>query len=311
METCQQVKSRLNGREKLALTHLLLSCDSLPSTLPLPKHHLPARPPAKVCVLVSANTQLFTISSLPSSHLQTRELLNPNLELNTFSEEPNHGVASLRNLVPYIQAPALAPDPISHCDPQENDGISTKAPAFWGDYAEDGLLSPSILSLDNSLEESFQPPDAHGDVPINPLILINDGSWRDINRQLLVPQDNSLVNLEITCPYPDPPATLHSPLNHYRDASERNVEGDSGLSYPDSAHGNHHVDGGSKSSKRKAHQSEGQARKRHRIRSTLPPTSSLRLLITVCNSFLGYTKVLYGAAPLTLHRQHVKMERRA
>ncbi|KAJ0418422.1 hypothetical protein BJY00DRAFT_287760 [Aspergillus carlsbadensis] len=33
-----------------------LSCNSSPSTLPLPKHHLPARPLAEVCVLVSANT---------------------------------------------------------------------------------------------------------------------------------------------------------------------------------------------------------------------------------------------------------------
>ncbi|KAL4860554.1 hypothetical protein BDV12DRAFT_204919 [Aspergillus spectabilis] len=188
-----------------------------------------------------------------------------------------------------MQAPAPDPDPISRCDPQDNTGISTEPPAFRGDYAEDGLSPPSISSSDDSLEESFRPPDAH--VPIDPLILTNDGPWRDIDLQSSVPQDNSLVNLETTCPYPDPPATLHSPLNHSRDTSKWNVGGntgtqtsdrdrqnvhhsphstDPGSSYPDSAHGNHHVDRGPKSSKRKTHLSEGQTRKRHRVRSTLP-----------------------------------------
>ncbi|KAL4863853.1 hypothetical protein BDV12DRAFT_201720 [Aspergillus spectabilis] len=258
---------------------------SSPSTLPLPKHHLPARPPAEVCVLVSANTQPHTPSS---SHIQRRETLRPDSESKTFSEEPDRGAASPRNLVPHIQAP----DPITRCDPQDKTSISTEAPAFQGDYAEDGRSSPSISSSHESLEESFRPPDERDDIPIDPLILTNDGSWKDIDLHLSIPQDNSLINLETTCPYPDPPATLHSPLNHYRDASERNVGEDNGTqtsdrdrqkvhhsphstdpgsSYPDSAQGDHHVDGGSKSSKRKIQQSEGQARKRYRVRSTLPP----------------------------------------
>ncbi|KAL2845902.1 hypothetical protein BJY01DRAFT_234802 [Aspergillus pseudoustus] len=255
---------------------------SPPSTMPLPKHHLPARPPAEACVFASS-------PSSSSSHIQIRETLRSDPESKTFSEEPDRGAVSPRNLVPHIQAPA--PDPMSRCDPQDNAGISTEPPAFREDYAGDGLSPPSISSSDNSLEESFRPPDAHEDVPINPLILTNNGSWRDVGLESLVPQDSSLVNLETTCPYPDPPATLHSPLNHYQDASERNMGWDNGIQtsdhdrqkvhhsshstdpglfYPDSAHGNHHVDEGFKSSKRKTHPSEGQARKRRRVRSTLP-----------------------------------------
>ncbi|KAL2782958.1 hypothetical protein BJX66DRAFT_345378 [Aspergillus keveii] len=266
------------------------SRDSHLSTLPLPKHHLPARPPAEVCVLVGANAPPLPSGS-SSSHLQTRETLRPDSASKTFSEEPDRGAAALRNLVPRIQAPAPAPDPISRCDPQDNAGNSTEPPAFRGDYAEDGLSPPSTSSSDKSLEESFRPPEAHEDVPIDPLILINDGSWRDIDLQPSVPQDNSLVNLETTCPYPDPPATLHDPLNHFRGASDRDFGEDNGTqtsdcdgqevhhsqcsthpgsSYPGSAHKNYHVDGTSRSSKRKTHQSEGQVRKRHRVRFKLP-----------------------------------------
>jgi hypothetical protein len=104
-------------------------------------------------------------------------MLRLDLELKIFPEEPDHG-ASPCNLVPYIQAPAL--DLISRCDLQGNAGTLIEPPAFRGDYAEDGLSSWSILSLDNYLEESFPLPDAHEDVPINPLILSSNVSWRDI-----------------------------------------------------------------------------------------------------------------------------------
>ncbi|OJJ65460.1 hypothetical protein ASPBRDRAFT_675413 [Aspergillus brasiliensis CBS 101740] len=39
--------------------------DSLPSTLPSPKHRLPARPPAGICVHISTDTQPFTLNSQP------------------------------------------------------------------------------------------------------------------------------------------------------------------------------------------------------------------------------------------------------
>lgn len=67
------------------------SRDSPPSTLPLPKHHLPARPPAEVCVLVGANTPPLTPSGSSSPHLQTRETLRPDSASKTFSEEPHRG----------------------------------------------------------------------------------------------------------------------------------------------------------------------------------------------------------------------------
>jgi hypothetical protein len=196
--------------------HPETSHDSPPNTLPLPKHHLPARPPAEVCVLVSANTQLYTPSS---SHIQTWETWRQDSELKTFSEEPGRGAASPRNLVPHIQAS----DQIPSYDPQDDTSISTEPPAFRGDYAQDGLSSLSISSSDDSLEESFRPLDKQDAIPIDPLILTNNGSWEGGHLHLSIPQDNSLINLETTCPYPDPLAALHSPLDHYRDASERNA----------------------------------------------------------------------------------------
>lgn len=90
----------------------------------------------------------------------------------------------------------------------------------------------------------------------------------------------------MTCPYPDLPPVLHSLLNHYRDSNERaggqngnaqtsdhphvhdhqqlrpsqrNTDADA--SYPNGARGNYHVNGKSKSSKRKTQQSDRRAHK--------------------------------------------------
>ncbi|KAL2859846.1 uncharacterized protein BJX67DRAFT_376007 [Aspergillus lucknowensis] len=187
---------------------------SPPSTLPLPRHQLPARPLAEVCVLV---------------------------------KKPEHGMASPCNLAPYI----LALDLIPCHDPQANTSIPTKPPIFRGDYAENDLLSPSILSSGNSLEKLFMLPDKQDDIPIN----------LDINLHLLIPQDNSLNNLETTCLYPNPPATLRSLLNHYQDASKRDVGEDTSTRT-------------SNYNRQKVHYSphEGQARKQYQACSTLPPS---------------------------------------
>ncbi|KAL2871267.1 uncharacterized protein BJX67DRAFT_219589 [Aspergillus lucknowensis] len=260
------------------------------STLTPPKHHLPARPPAEVCVHVSASTQPCTPSNC---QIQTREVSLPDSEPNTFSEKPEYGAASPRDLGPHIPAP----DPIPCCDPQDNAGIPTEPPAFRGDDAEDSLSPPSISSSDNdSLEEFFGLPDAQDDIPIDPVILAN-GSWENIDPQLPVPQAASLISAETTCQYPDPPAILHSPPNHYGDPSERDGGEDGGAqtsdhlpthdrqrvhtsspgtgpSCPNGAQVNDHVRGQPESAKRKTPQSDGRGRKgskRHRVRSPSPP----------------------------------------
>lgn len=117
--------------------------DSLPRTLPLPNHNLPARPPAEVCVHISANTQPCTSSS---SQSQPLEISVP--EQNTYPETPEHSTTS-----PHDSAPHLSdPDPISRCDIQDDTDIPIEPPAFRGDSAENALSSPTISSSDDSLE---------------------------------------------------------------------------------------------------------------------------------------------------------------
>lgn len=235
--------------------------NSLSGTLPLRKHHLPARPPAEVCVHISANSQPCT---------PPRQISIP--QPNTYSENPKHGAASPHDLAPHISDP----NPIPNRDPQDDTSIPIEPPTFRGDFAEDGLSSPSLSSSDDSLEEFFRPPDTQDDIPINPLILANHGPWEDSDLQESVPQADSLIDQGTTCPYPDPPTVLHSPPDRYQDSSE-GASGEHGhtqssdhphnynhqqlhpfqhntdpdASYPNGARGNAHVGRQPKSSKRK------------------------------------------------------------
>ncbi|KAL2811451.1 hypothetical protein BDW59DRAFT_57789 [Aspergillus cavernicola] len=262
--------------------------DSLPSTLPLPKHHLPARPPAEVCVHISANTR----SNTPlSSQFQPREISIPPPS-SPCSKDLEHGTTSLHDSAPLISGP----DPIPYCDPQDDTSIPIEPPVFRGDFPEDSLSSPSISSSDECLGEFFRLLGAQDDIPIDPVILANHGPWEDGDLQLSIPQADSLISSEATCPYPDPPPILNSLPDHYRDSSERaggqnsNIqtsddpphildcqqlhpsqhETNPDASYPDGARGSHQADGQSKSPKRKMHQSDRQVHKRPRVPSTLP-----------------------------------------
>lgn len=79
--------------------------DSFPSTLPFPKHHLPAPPPAEVCVHISTNTPPRTPLS---SQFQPQEISVPPLST-PYSENPKQGTTS-----PHDPAPRTSnSDPIS------------------------------------------------------------------------------------------------------------------------------------------------------------------------------------------------------
>ncbi|KAL4865554.1 hypothetical protein BDV12DRAFT_188135 [Aspergillus spectabilis] len=170
----------------------------LPSTLPLPKYHLPARPPAEVCVHISANTQPCTALS---SQLQPREISVP--QPNTYSENPRRSAMSPHDSASHISDL----DPIAPCDFQDNTGILIELPAFRGDFAED--------------EEFFRLPDTQDDIPVDLVILANHGPWEDSDLQQSIPQANSTIISETTCPYPDPPPVHHNSPGYYRDSSER------------------------------------------------------------------------------------------
>ncbi|KAL4766945.1 hypothetical protein BDW60DRAFT_170704 [Aspergillus nidulans var. acristatus] len=260
---------------------------SPPSTLPLPKHHLPPRPPAEVCVHVSANAQPSTTSS--PQH-QMREVSIPDSEPKTSLEIPGHDAVSPRNLIPHIPVPDSAPC----CDPQGSARVSTEPPAFRGDNAEDGFSSPSILNSDDSLEEFFRLPDAQDGIPIDPVILSDHVPIEDIHLQSSIPQFDNLNIPETTYPYPDPPAIVPISPNHYRQSSERDgsengatqtsdylhpdacqqvhhIPPDTGpnLPCPNGAEGNNYIRA-AKGAKRKAQQSDGRLRKRCRAQSSLP-----------------------------------------
>ncbi|KAL5046784.1 hypothetical protein BDW71DRAFT_197172 [Aspergillus fruticulosus] len=130
--------------------------DSFPRTLPPPRHHLPARPPAEVCVPTSADTQPCPPPS--SSQFQPRDVTAP--EPYTHSETPSHATASPNNSAPHISEP----DMITRRDLQDNTGIPT-----------------DISSSGDILEELLRLPDAQDDIPIDPVILANHGDHPHIH----------------------------------------------------------------------------------------------------------------------------------
>jgi hypothetical protein len=258
--------------------------DSFPSTLPLPKHHLPVRPPAEVCVHISTKTRPCTPLS---SQFQPQEISVPPLST-PYSENPKQGTTSPHDQAPYTSNS----DPISPCDLQEITDIPIEPPFFRGDTGEDGLLSPSISSSDDSSEEFFRLQGLQSDVPIDPAILANNGPWEASNLHQTIPQGDSLIVSETICPYPEPPPVLHNASDYHRDSGEGagSQDGDTQTSDHHPIHGhqqlhsshhntdrdvsssnganeNSHIGGQSKTSKRKTQRSDRPAPKRLRVPS--------------------------------------------
>lgn len=226
----------------------------LPSTLPPPKHHLPARPPAEVCVHVSANTQL---------------------ESETFGRS----TASRRSSVPHVPAPDL----IRPCYPQDETRTPTEPPGFQEDDAARKVPSPSTSSSTDSLEDFFRIPDSPQDnIPIDPIILANLGPWESDDLQLHAPprQTASLIRRQPACILNLQPfsavqlAVLKSLAKGivvimavFRKvvmaANECTLPRPAHQSFPDS-HGKHQI-------KRKSRKSDGGIRKPPRVRSTSAP----------------------------------------
>lgn len=160
-------------------SHPKPSHNSLSSTTPPPKHHLPARPPAEVYVPANADTPPCP----PPSSSQSEPRRITSLEPHIYLQVPKHSTISPSNSAPYISELAI----ISWCDIQGDTGILTEPASFQGDSAEDGLSSPSISSLNDSLEEFLRLPDTQENIPINPVILADLGPWEDVSRQLDAP----------------------------------------------------------------------------------------------------------------------------
>ncbi|KAB8212780.1 hypothetical protein BDV33DRAFT_210873 [Aspergillus novoparasiticus] len=67
-----------------------------------------------------------------------------------------------------------------------------------------------MSSSDDSLKE------LQDGIPIDPLILANDGPWEISDLHQPVLQDDSLIDSETICQYPEPPPILHHVPEHYR-----------------------------------------------------------------------------------------------
>ncbi|KAF7184760.1 hypothetical protein CNMCM7691_006253 [Aspergillus felis] len=231
--------------------------ESLPSTLPIPQHHLPVRPPAEVCMHLSTKSRAYATSPC--------------------------------KLAPHPpQTPHTSTQDRAHCDSQGATGTPTELSCFPGDIMEAGLPSPSISSLDDSFEEMFGFPDIQSTIPIDPAMLANNGSWEASDQRQPVPPCDSALDSETICPYPEPPPVLHNTLGSYQDYSEGASSSNGGIqtnyhshiyghqesrssnhnAEPDLSHSSN-VSEQSKNPKRKRQRSDGQAPKRLRVSDRL------------------------------------------
>lgn len=258
--------------------------ESRPSTLPIPQHRLPVRPPAEVCMHLSTKTRLYAPLS-PRNHTGEIPIPPPNtLRL----ESAKHGTSS-RELAPHTpQTPHTStPDRAQH-DSQEVTGTPTELSCFPGDITEAGLPSPSISSLEDNFEEISRLPDIQGTISIDPAILANNGSWVASDQQQPDPPCDSNIDSETICPYPEPPLVLHNTPGSHQVYSECAVGSNAGIqtdhhshihgqpdlrpfnhnTEPDLSHSSN-VSESSKNSKRKRQRSDGQAPKRLRVSTRL------------------------------------------
>ncbi|EEH42588.2 uncharacterized protein PADG_07408 [Paracoccidioides brasiliensis Pb18] len=142
-------------------------CDVSPNTLLPPKHGLPSKPPAEVCVPISGNTQPCAPLSSPS---QPGEMSRPPPS----SENPRHGVASLCDLAHHIRNS----HPTPACDVQDSiSDTPTEPPPLGRGATGADSSSPNITSSDGSLEDFCRLPDLQNNIPIDPAILADDAPW--------------------------------------------------------------------------------------------------------------------------------------
>ncbi|OJD17935.1 hypothetical protein ACJ73_08759 [Blastomyces percursus] len=129
-------------------------CDVSPNTLLTPKHGLPSKPPAEVCVPISGNTQPCAPLNSPS---QPREMSTPPPS----SQNPRHGVSSLCDLAHHTRN--------SHPTPARDvqDSISdtpTELPPLWR-----GTTGAAILADDAPCDVGdLHQPVQQGDDLANP-----------------------------------------------------------------------------------------------------------------------------------------------
>ncbi|RHZ50302.1 uncharacterized protein CDV56_103720 [Aspergillus thermomutatus] len=188
----------------------------LPKALPLPKHQLPVRPPAEVCVHASAVTPSGTFRG-PQSPPQKPSRLHSAKTTPATSSDTQHAERleqSPRNRA----SPSSNPDLATSRKVHDAIDASIDAP-FSPEDALRYISSPSVSSSDESWQEFLQPADEQNGIPIDPVILTNNGPWEtDDERQHIHADGDSAVS-ETICRYPNPPPLLRDTLAENRNSS--------------------------------------------------------------------------------------------
>jgi hypothetical protein len=138
------------------------------------------------------------------------------------------------------QSPRNGPGPSSNPDlatsRKVHDAIDASIDApFFPEDALRYISSPSVSSSDESWQEFLQPADEQNGIPIDPVILTNNGPWETEDERQHIHADGDAVISETICRYPDPPPLLRDTLaenrnsNAYPEAQEGNSRSDSPL----------------------------------------------------------------------------------
>ncbi|OJD22994.1 hypothetical protein ACJ73_05651 [Blastomyces percursus] len=198
-------KSWAPSQPKSLNSHSLVASCSLPSkschdpprnTLPPPKHHLPARPPAEVCLSFSTNTKPYTP---PASQSRAPESTPP--PSMPRSESPGHGPPYLHDL---LQVTPNSPRIVA-CNTRDPTPPDEPPPLEEGATGP-GPSSPSTASSDRGLEEF--PVLQNDNIPIDPATLADGRPWEASELLPSFWQGNSPAIPEAHCLYPEPPLSM-------------------------------------------------------------------------------------------------------
>ncbi|KAI1934746.1 hypothetical protein LOZ66_005601 [Ophidiomyces ophidiicola] len=182
------------------------------STLPPPKHHLPARPPAEVCVPSSTDTRLAS-PSVPKFPPRPRQI-----SLSPSSTPPHDPVHTSSN------------SPLSSArDAQISTAFPAALPLVEGET--------TVTSSDGGFEEILQLPILQENFPIDPAIIADDEAWETDDLRGLVRQGDGLVGLKPICLYPGPPLSMFWDAPDSRQIPEERLAGNT------LAEGNPHIHG--------------------------------------------------------------------
>ncbi|KAI3015043.1 hypothetical protein CBS147347_11305 [Aspergillus niger] len=166
-------------------------CDEpRPRTLPLPKHPLPSRPPDDACV--NTNNAKGAPNTFTGSQLPSRKSPIPSSDTSPDVQHPEKPERSVGDREGDVS------DSNTLWDGQDATNSLTDVPAL-----QVIASSPSTLNSERS------PPlsDVHNDIPVDPVILADDGLWIIGELQSMHSETHS-VEPETSFPYPDPPVAL-------------------------------------------------------------------------------------------------------